>query len=805
MRRGILSRLSGAGLALGVVAGLLGARPALADTVVKVSAATPNHWTITDTTCTGGAPATGAATAFRAGPATPPSGGGSVQFDVGVNGDSTKSIRYDQLSGTPLSAITALGYWTNIQTPVSGNPTADTFLSIAVDFTGDTTPDDAIFFEPAYQHGYNAPVPDQGPVAAGTWQHWDALAGGWWSNSTPGVGPGADVKTIAQYLAIHPSARAMNSGASGALQVRAGCGASSWQSFVGDADALTIGVNGSNSLHDFELDAQLPASVITFPANNGNYTTAAWGSGCAAPGFCGTATDTGAAGVSKVTFSLFSVAAGSYWDGAGFASAAPVFLDAAGTSSWSVPFPAARFGGDGAYVLNTRAVDAATNVETPGPTSSFDLDSTAPSLGVTFPADGALYGAAAWGAGCAPAGVCGSAFDSGSGIQRVDVSVRRSSTGLYWNGTAFAAAAETFVAATGLGSWKLPLAFAALPTPDSYAFRARATDAAGNTLASPLATFTVDGSAPLTTVAFPAHGRAYGPTIWNGSCASGAGFCGTSNDSGTSGIVSISYSLKRNSDARFWDGTSFASATEVANAFAPAKDWFVPFAASKFADGSYTLRVRATDALGNTEPGTPVVFSLLSTPPAAPAIDAPARGAIVPARSTASGRAPGSATADVFDNNHWIGRVAVSGAGAWTMPLSLNGGAHTLSVTAYDAAGNVSAASPSVSFTVDAAPPVASISTPSLTIFLPTDSPAIAGTSSDNIGVASVRLTYTDAIRGTLARFVVLPCGECGSSARTVHWSDAPGLGLGVYNVQAEAIDEVGNSSKSSTITFVVL
>ena len=56
---------------------------------------------------------------------------------------------------------------------------------------------------------------------------------------------------------------------------------------------------------------------------------------------------------------------------------------------------------------------------------------------------------ASWATGCATAGFCGTtAADTASGLQKVEVSIRRDSNGLYWNGS-FSSAAQVFNLATG--------------------------------------------------------------------------------------------------------------------------------------------------------------------------------------------------------------------------------------------------------------------------------------------------------------------------------------------------------------------
>jgi hypothetical protein len=127
-------------------------------------------------------------------------------------------------------------------------------------------------------------------------------------------------------------------------------------------------------------------------------------------------------------------------------------------------------------------------------------DATAPSIGVSFPAEGGLYKASAWNAGCSPSpGICGTASDS-SGVGSVAVSILGQSSGKYWDGAGFNNASETFNPASGTTSWRYGLA---LPADGAYTVHVRATDGAGNTTAPAgyvTRHFTIDATAPTPTV-----------------------------------------------------------------------------------------------------------------------------------------------------------------------------------------------------------------------------------------------------------------------------------------------------------------
>jgi hypothetical protein len=69
-----------------------------------------------------------------------------------------------------------------------------------------------IFFDPRYQTGLN-PLGDrvaaQPAVVLNKWQEWDAAAGGWVLQNTPGT-PGENLFTLSSYIKLHPDARIIN-------------------------------------------------------------------------------------------------------------------------------------------------------------------------------------------------------------------------------------------------------------------------------------------------------------------------------------------------------------------------------------------------------------------------------------------------------------------------------------------------------------------------------------------------------------------------------------------------------------------
>lgn len=231
-----------------------------ATTTTVVSDCNLNGWQITNE---------GASTVtFTFGPATPPLSSGSAQFNVGSNGDDFSILRTPNYAGTKLSSLSKLSYSTYVQQWIDGQVP---YLSLYIDNDNDGVIDDRLYFEPVYQTGsYSGdPVPNQGAVALNTWQTWNALAGGWWSENDANFGP--PLITLNSYIAAHPDATIVNSSTGlGGVRIIAGGGAGAWDNFIGNADNLQVGVNGNTTVYDFE---QCPPTITFTATTTGGSTT----------------------------------------------------------------------------------------------------------------------------------------------------------------------------------------------------------------------------------------------------------------------------------------------------------------------------------------------------------------------------------------------------------------------------------------------------------------------------------------------------------------------------------------------------
>lgn len=215
---------------------------------VVVSPTNMGNWTVTtsDSSVT---------SSFVTGPATPPLGVGSAQFQIGADGNQFIILRDDaDIVGTKLSDLTQLSYSTYQSQYMDGQAV---YLSLVLS-NGDRT-----YFEPVYQTGtYGGDaVPDQcsgvtNCAGLNQWQNWNALEGGWWDlNGFNNSNGGPPVFTLADYAAANQGVTI------DAIRLVAGGGAGAWDNFQGNADDLTFGTAAGSMTFDFEpVSTPEPAS-----------------------------------------------------------------------------------------------------------------------------------------------------------------------------------------------------------------------------------------------------------------------------------------------------------------------------------------------------------------------------------------------------------------------------------------------------------------------------------------------------------------------------------------------------------------
>ncbi len=319
-------------------------------------------------------------------------------------------------------------------------------------------------------------------------------------------------------------------------------------------------------------------------------------------------------------------------------------IDGVAHAACANPFTAPELA-QGAHTLSVRAVDAAGNRDNVPATRSFSVDTVAPETTINSGPNPATNNTApqfTFSANESASFECRLDTPSGAGTFQSCTTPRTLST-----------------AAQG-----------------SYTFLVRATDAATNTDQTPASrTFTIDTTAPDTTIETGPTGSVPSTT---------ATFTFGSTESGSSFQCSL-------------DGAGFGACLA---------------SYTSLAQGSHTLQVRATDAAGNTD-ATPAsrTWMVDTQAPAAPAITAPANGAVLATQTfTLSGTSEANATVEVFEGSASRGTATANAGGTWSRELSsVPEGSHTYTATARDAAGNVSDPSSGRTVTVDVSGPEVSI------------------------------------------------------------------------------------------------
>ncbi|WP_406700496.1 Ig-like domain-containing protein [Singulisphaera sp. Ch08] len=564
------------------------------------------------------------------------------------------------------------------------------------------------------------------------------------------------------------------------------------------------------------IDAQAPTSVIAFPAAGGSYNAAGW----TGP-ITGSASDTGVAGLSSVQLTIVRGSDGYYWDGSAFVSSgSPLLVSAVITGpTWSYTFARPA---DGSYSIQATATDLAGNA-TASSSVGFVVDTQTPTVAIAAPVAAGNYSAAGSGVHQWTGSVSGTASDAGpAGLSTVKLSIVRGSDGYFWNGTSFVSSGSPLLVTATISGSTWTYAFAR-PADGSYSVQATATDLAGNTTTSSSIGFAVDTQAPSVAITAPVAGASYssavsGPNAWTGAIS------GTATEFGPSGLASVQVSVQR-SDGQYWNGTAFVSSGSAiyVSATITGTNWSYAFA--RPADGTYFLRTRATDQAANTTTTAPLSFSVATVAPAIPST--PILASASDSGSSNSDRitnvaiptfvgtaVPGT-TVTLYNGVTVLGTgIAAAGTGAWSITSSaLANGAYAVTATATDAAGNASAASPSVAVTIDASAPSSAVTFPASgsSYNVAGWTGTLTGSASDNglAGLSSVQLSIlrvSDGFYWNGSAFVssgsplLVTAGIAGST-----WSYAFAQPTdGSYIVQTTATDVAGNAANSAPAAFAV-
>jgi hypothetical protein len=376
------------------------------------------------------------------------------------------------------------------------------------------------------------------------------------------------------------------------------------------------------------------------------------------------------------------------------------------TGAWSLPI--GQLADRSTHSYTVTATDAAGNVSQPSAALNFTVDITPPATPVA-PADSAVVNGYVNAARDTAGQVLTGSAEDGSTVTVYDNSTQIGTT----------------TANDLTGSWSFPIG--QLANGSTYSYTVTATDAAGNVSQPSTALYlVVDTTAP-TTPGAPADSAVVN------------GYVNAARDTAAQVLTG---NAEKGDTVTIYDNDTQIGTTR---ANASTGNW--GFLIGQLADGStHSYTITATDAAGNvSQPSAALSFVVDTTAPVTPA--APSDSAVIngyvnathdSAAQALTGSAEKGSTVTIYDKGTKVGTTTANGStGAWSLPIGqlADGSTHSYTVTATDAAGNVSQPSTALSFAVDTTVPV--------TLAAPADSAVIDGyvnAAHDTAKSAAVRL-----------------------------------------------------------------
>ena len=563
---------------------------------------------------------------------------------------------------------------------------------------------------------------------------------------------------------------------------------------------------------------------ITYPVNNTTYS--AWTNA-----ITGTASAVTGSTISEVEVSVEQVG-DSCWTGSGdtYTETCPNYVAVTtGTTSWSLSFPSSNLSSGDTYKVTAQATDSSGNVGTSS-TVTFTYNTALPTVTITYPSSGANVCACSYLGKIT--GTASSNSGSGTTISSVSVAIENTTTSMWWNGINFTSSTETFVEPTGTTSWSLPLGGSSLANGDAYSVIAEATDSLGNLGTSSTASFTycLKTSPPSVTITDPIGGTTYGSN-WNGEI--------TGSASATTGatITSVSVAIEDLTTKSWWNGSGFASSTEMFNKASGMTTWAYDLATTSLTSGnSYAVVAQATDSLNNTATSSTVNFGyLVNTAPPTVAITYPQNNTTYGTNwtGTFTGNAaagPGATISKTFLSVEdtttklwWNGSAFTASTQAWvqvvgtttwyTLTVNLtSNNTYAATAKATDNLGNTGTSS-TVTFTYATPPPTVNIAYPvTATAYGTNWAGSITGSASSNSGSGTTISGVSVAVANTTTGKWLVGTSFTGASQSFQTASGTTGWSLALlakylvsgdaYSVVAQATDSDGNTGTSSTVTF---
>lgn len=455
----------------------------------------------------------------------------------------------------------------------------------------------------------------------------------------------------------------------------------------------------------FLFDTTKPSSAILIPANNTTLKTLTVN---------GTASDPSGSGISYVHIYLQRKSDNYYWSGNNWNNSL-AWLPVSGRSSWYYSLYNVTWT-IGTYLVKSKAVDRAGNIEDPGYGNNFSVTSilAIPSSYIISPTNNSYLQTVTSIIGTA---TCPGMFN----VSKVEITIKCNNDNKYWTGSAWGST-QTWLLAAGNTSWSYSTSSVTWTSGYQYLVQSKATHNA-SCVETPKfgVTFNIDFTKPSSTIIVPGN---------NSNLNGLSSINGTAIDTGGAGLKFIELCLKRNSDNKYWDGNNFWQSSQVWFKATGTTAWVYYCTNITWSAGTYLVRSKATDNIYNIEvPKYGNVFAInVSYSPPASTINTPVNNTYLNSLNSISGTAIdysglGLRSVNIsinrkIDNYYWSGSgwVAIQtwltaiGTYTWSYNSSsvtwTSGRQYNIRSQATDNRLNVEIPGAGVTFTFDNQPPI---------------------------------------------------------------------------------------------------
>jgi hypothetical protein len=324
----------------------------------------------------------------------------------------------------------------------------------------------------------------------------------------------------------------------------------------------------------FTFDSTKPTSGIIYPINGYSHNSTV--------PIVGASSDTDS-GIHSVEVAIRRTNDNRYWSTSGWL-AVENWLLADGREAWSFNGSGVTWTSGYGYEIKSRAVDNASNVETPSTGNFFYSDLDNPTSAITSPTNGAWLNDLDE--------IRGTFSDTGpAGIYWLELLLKRRSDGYYWDGSDWGDEL-TWLATQGGAEWYYDTSSISWQQNEIYVARSRAMDAAANfEVMGPGNEFYFDFEKPSSTINEPLQ-NAYLNEL--------STISGTGTDTGGSGFY-VELKIQRMSDGRWWDGLGWVPEERILNV-ADNETWrYDSSDVTWTSNNSYNIFSMASDNAGNQQ------------------------------------------------------------------------------------------------------------------------------------------------------------------------------------------------------------